>query len=151
MAVPSLEVGFSESSVSARRLEYFNAITLVDQQIGRLLDTLESSGVADNTAVLFLGDHGWQLAEHSMWCKMSVFDLGTRIPLLMSAPWLKSSHGSKIQAFAEAVDIFPTLADLAGIPVPESEGLQGKSLVPVLSAPATGTVHAVALSQFPRC
>ena len=63
--MPSLEVGFSESSVSARRLEYFNAITLVDQQIGRLLDTLESSGVADNTAVLFLGDHGWQLAEHS--------------------------------------------------------------------------------------
>ena len=43
------------------------------------------------------------------------------------------------------------MADLAGIPVPESEGLQGKSLVPVLSAPATGTVHAVALSQFPRC
>ena len=58
MAVPSLEVGFTQSHVSAKRLEYFNAITLVDQQIGRLLDALESSGVADSTAILFLGDHG---------------------------------------------------------------------------------------------
>lgn len=82
---------------------------------------------------------------------MSVFDLGTRIPLLISTPWIKSSHGSKTNAFAEAVDIFPTLAELAGIPVPPSEGLQGRSLVPVLFAPTSAKVHAVALSQFPRC
>ena len=89
-----------------------------------------------------------------MWCKMSVFDVATRIPLLISAPWLPvASHGQKTQAFAEAVDIFQTLADLAGIPVPESEGAQGKSLVPVLRAPADAlaAVHHVALSQFPRC
>ena len=83
---------------------------------------------------------------------MSVFDLGTRIPLLISANWLNATHGKTSQSFAEAVDLMPTLADLAGIPVPESEGLQGKSLVPVLTDPTvSATVHEVALSQFPRC
>ena len=88
-----------------------------------------------------------------MWCKMSVFDVATRIPLLISAPWMTESHGQKTQAFAEAVDIFQTLGELAGIPVPESEGAQGKSLVPVMRAPAdpATAVHRAALSQFPRC
>ena len=146
-------MAFPPAKVSALRLEYFATITYVDQQIGRLLDALEDTGVADRTAVLFLGDHGWQLGEHNMWCKMSVFDVATRIPLLISAPWLAGSRGRKTQAFAEAVDIFQTLADLAGIPVPGSEGAQGKSLVPVMRAPAdaSAAVHRAALSQFPRC
>ncbi len=59
MAVPSLEVGFTAADVSAKRLKYFNAITFVDQQIGRLLDTLDSEGLTNDTAILFLGDHGW--------------------------------------------------------------------------------------------
>eukprot|EP01050_Picozoa_sp_SAG11_P020899 SAG11_NODE_3610_length_2341_cov_7.356824_3_plen_73_part_00 len=72
-----------------------------------------------------------------MWCKMSVFDVSTRIPLLISAPWLAETHGSTTDAFADAVDIWQTLAELAGIPVPESEGAQGKSLVPVIKAPVS--------------
>jgi arylsulfatase A-like enzyme len=120
------------ADVSAKRLEYFNAITYVDQQIGRLLDALQSTGVAPSTAVLFLGDHGWQTGEHNMWCKMSVFDVGTRIPLLISVPWLNQTHGQRTDSFAEAVDIMPTLAELAGIPAPASLGLQGKSLVPLV-------------------
>ena len=153
MPVESIGVPFAPSRVSALRLEYFAAISYVDEQIGRLLDALEANGVAENTAVLFLGDHGWQLGEHNMWCKMSVFDVATRIPLLISAPWLKQTHGEKTQAFAEAVDIFQTLSELAGIPVPASEMAQGKSLVPVLRAPSdpAAAVHQVALSQFPRC
>ena len=151
MPVPSLEVGFAPQKASALRLEYFATITYVDQQIGRLLDALEDSGAAKDTAVLFLGDHGWQLGEHNMWCKMSVFDVATRIPLLISAPWLPSTHGATAHGFAEAVDIFQTLAELAGIPVPPSEKAQGKSLVPLIKDPAHGRVHTAALSQFPRC
>jgi iduronate 2-sulfatase len=101
--------------------------------------------------VLFLGDHGWTLGEHNMWCKMSNFDLATRIPLLISAPWLSATRGTTTDAFADAVDIWQTLAELAGIPVPESEAAQGKSLVPVIRAPGSGRVHAASLSQFPRC
>ena len=86
-----------------------------------------------------------------MWCKMSVFDVATRIPLLISAPWLPSTHGTTAHGFAEAVDIFQTLAELAGIPVPPSEHAQGKSLVPLIKDPAHGRVHTAALSQFPRC
>ena len=92
-------------------------------------------------------------AFRSLTTAAAISDVATRIPLLISAPWLTKTHGQKTQAFAEAVDIFQTLADLAGIPVPESEGAQGKSLVPVMRAPAdpSAAVHGVALSQFPRC
>ena len=184
MAVDSFAQPFSAAATSAKRLEYFNAITYVDQQIGRLLDALDESNVTATTAILFLGacdyflthnapfsyimihkhkrtifitrigDHGWQTGQKNMWCKMSVFDLATRIPFMISAPWMGGTRGKRTEAFAEAVDIMPTLADLAGIPVPASEGLQGKSLVPVMKDPegaAVEAIHTAALSQFPRC
>ena len=96
---------------------------------------------------------GWQLGEHNMWCKMSVFDVATRIPLIVSAPFLPQTHGMTTNQFAEAVDIFQTLAELAGIPVDVAVagGPQGQSLVPLIEAPATASVHTAALSQFPRC
>ena len=68
MPAPSLQVPLAAERVSSLRLEYFAAITYVDQQVGRILDALERAHVADSTAVLFLGDHGWQLGEHNMWC-----------------------------------------------------------------------------------
>lgn len=94
------------------------------------------------------------ILTHSL--AMRMYHLGqvaTRIPLLISAPWLSETHGRKTDLFAEAVDIFQTLGELAGIAVPESEGAQGKSLVPVMKAPAnpSAAVHTAALSQFPRC
>ena len=108
-----------------------------------------------------------------MWCKMSNFELSVRVPLIFRAPWLESSVGAKTRALAEAVDLFPTLAELAGIDITtgedggegegegEGEGggsadgpyarLGGASLVPVFKDPAHATAHDVALSQFPRC
>ena len=86
-----------------------------------------------------------------MWSKMSVFDLATRIPLLVSVPWVTQTHGQRSNALVEAVDLFPTLADIAGIPVPSSEGLQGTSLLPLVMDPGGEAVHVAALSQIPRC
>lgn len=144
----------TDAKVSAFRLQYFACISFVDREIGRLLDALDATGIADDTsrtAVLFLGDHSWQLGEHNMWSKMSVFDLATRIPLLISVPWMPQSHGRRSDALVEAVDVFPTLAESAGIPVPAGEGLQGSSLLPLLANPAAPGPHVAALSQIPCC
>ena len=86
-----------------------------------------------------------------MWSKMSVFDLATRIPLLISVPWMPRSHGQRTNNLVEAVDLFQTMADIAGIPVPASEGLQGTSLLPLLMEPDGKGVKVAALSQIPRC
>ena len=88
-----------------------------------------------------------------MWCKMSTLELGTRIPMIFRAPWIKTAVGVKTGALAEAVDLYPTLSELAGLTLPTGEGaayLGGTSLVPVFKDPTAEVKHAT-LSQFPRC
>ena len=87
-----------------------------------------------------------------MWCKMSVLEMGTRIPMIIKAPWL-ASRGVVTSSLAEAVDLYPTLVELAGLQLPRGVGgahLGGKSLVPVLRDPKV-IVKDVAIAQFPRC
>jgi hypothetical protein len=113
-------------------------------------------GLTDSTAVVFTGDHGWNLGEHDIWCKMTTFETGTRVPLLFRAPWMKAAVGVKSKALAELVDMYPTLSELAlgkgmlptGV---GGENLGGTSLVPVFVDPTLAGVKAVALSQIPRC
>ena len=103
----------------------------------------------------FLTDHGWNLGEHDIWCKMTNYEAGTRIPLLFRAPWLEGSAGRIAWSLAEAVDIAPTLWDLAGVGIPSPDTPGGAHLggVSLKSAMATGAenVNRMALSQFPRC
>ena len=80
-----------------------------------------------------------ELGEFDLWCKMSTLELGTRIPLIIRTPWIPSSVGAVTPALAEAVDLFPTLVELAGLPPPTGAAaahLGGVSLVPVLHVPA---------------
>jgi len=106
-------------------LAYYAAISFVDAQIGRLLDALDSLGLAKNTIVVFWSDHGYHLGEHGLWFKQSCFEESAKCPLIISAPRI-SKTGKICTQIVELVDIYPTLADLTGLEPPED--LQGISL-----------------------
>ncbi|WP_461533160.1 sulfatase [Sinomicrobium sp.] len=124
---------------------YYAAVSLMDAQVGKLLNTLDELGIRENTIVVLWGDHGWKLGEYGRWCKHSNVELDTRVPLIISDPDLLK--GKKTESLAELVDVYPTLCDLAGIEKPKH--LQGKSLAAVLKNPKK-TVKEVAMSQYPR-
>ena len=118
------------------RREYMQAyhacITFVDTQIGLVLDALKENGRWENTIVVFTSDHGFHLGEHFLWGKVSLFDIGAKVPFMIRAPGLSKS-GSSSEAMVELIDLFPTLADLSGLKVPDH--LQGQSLRSLLSNP----------------
>lgn len=119
---------------------YYATVTFMDEQVGRIIDELEQLGLRESTAIVLLSDHGYHLGEHSFWLKHNLHEEVTRIPLIVSVPGIKPGETDSI---TELVDIYPTLAELAGLAVPEK--VQGKSFVPVLKNPAT-TVKTGALS-----
>ena len=132
----------------ARQLKhgYYAAISYMDAQVGRLLDELDALGVADNTVIVLWGDHGWKLGEHAAWCKHSNVENDTRAPLIIAVPGLKNA-GETTDALVEFVDIYPTLAELCSLSLPDH--VEGSSLVSVLHDPST-TVKSAAFSQYPR-
>ncbi|MCX6848825.1 MAG: sulfatase [Verrucomicrobia bacterium] len=106
---------------------YLAATSFVDSQIGRVLARLEELKLTDNTVVVVTGDHGYQLGEHGLWAKQTLFEGANHVPLLIAAPGVKP--GSRA-GLVEQIDIYPTLCDLAGLPKPKH--LQGRSLKPML-------------------
>lgn len=110
---------------------YYACVSCTDAQIGRILAELERLGLSDNTVVVLWGDHGWQLGEHGLWCKHCNFETSLHSPLIVKAPWIKG--GGKTNALTEFVDIFPSLCDLCGLPVPGH--LEGTSFVPLMKNP----------------
>ncbi len=151
---PYVEVA---NSTARRWRQYYRAaIAWMDSQMGRVLDELDTLGLHATTLVVMHADHGWSLGEHGEWQKFSNFEHGTRVPLIVRAPWLPQSAGQRTSVLAELVDIFPTIVALAGAPsVPASEGLDGVSLLPVLEHPTDSELADAlkpwALSQYMRC
>jgi len=125
---------------------YHAAVSYMDAQLGRVLDALDQSGFAENTIIVLWGDHGWHLGDHGMWCKHTNYEQAARIPLIVCAPGV-AKKGVKTGALAETVAIYPTLCDLAGLPVPA--GLDGASLAAALKNPAATTKEAV-FHTYPR-
>ena len=111
---------------------YYACITFMDDQLGRVLDTLERLGLRNNTVIVLWGDHGWHLGEKGMWGKGTLFDLSARAPLIVVDP-RKKTAGEACPRTVEFVDIYPTLVDLCGLPMPP--GLEGKSLASLLDNP----------------
>ncbi len=95
---------------------YYAATSYTDAQIGHVLDKLDELQLTDKTIVVLWGDHGWHLGDHGMWCKHTNYEQAARIPLIVAAPDADAGRGS--DALVETVDLFPTLADLAGIASP---------------------------------
>jgi arylsulfatase A-like enzyme len=132
----------------ARKLihDYYACTSFTDHNIGRLLQKLTALGRDRDTLVIVWGDHGWQLGEHGLWCKHTNFEYATRAPLLLRVPGAASA-GATCQALTEFVDIYPTLCDLAGLPLPPH--LEGSSFAPLVQNPARPWKRA-AFSQYPR-
>ncbi len=125
---------------------YRAATSYTDAQIGRVLAELDRLKLRDNTIVILWGDHGYHLGRNGEWVKHTNFEAATHVPLIISYPG-QTARGAKTSALVEFVDIYPTLCELAGLPL--TPGLEGKSLVPLLKNPQAA-VKAVALSQYPR-
>ncbi|MBM4152118.1 MAG: sulfatase [Kiritimatiellaceae bacterium] len=122
--------GDNNRAVRARNLQgYLACISFADAQFGRVLQTLEESGLADNTIVVMYSDHGYHLGEHFLFGKVTLFAESTRVPFLMRVPG-KTVPGSRTQNFTELIDVYPTLTELCGLKTPPH--VEGKSLVPVL-------------------
>ena len=138
----------------------------MDHHIGTLRKSLASVGHAEDTAILYHADHGWQLGEHAMWRKMSCFELATRIPFILHVPCksstfilqlccglpgmtvfdrllvmtgMKETAGTRSKQLIEMVDVLPTLVELGGLTLPTNETYDGVSLVPIVSGKATST------------
>lgn len=111
---------------------YFACISYVDALIGRVLDELKRLGLLENTIIMLWGDHGFSLGENSMWGKLTNFEKSTHAPLLVVDPRGRG-EGGRSRALVEFVDMYPSLCELAGLPVPEH--LEGTSFVPLLRDP----------------
>ncbi|TWU51000.1 Choline-sulfatase [Rubripirellula tenax] len=122
---------------------YYASITFADAQVGRVLDALQESGLADSTIVVFTSDHGYHMGEHGYYQKQTLFENATRVPLVIAGPGIAS--GKTSASMAEMVDFYPTLAELAGLKAPST--VSGISLVETLADPTIAT-RTSALSQL---
>ncbi len=147
----------SDSDARLLRRGYYASVSYTDAQIGRVLAELENQGLATNTIIVLWSDHGWKLGEHNMWEKHSNFEDDTHVPFMLRVPGVTDS-GMRTDALVELIDIFPSLAELAGLTVPplcpeDNKDLltcvEGNSVAPLLKAPKQEWKKA-AFSQYAR-
>lgn len=128
-----VETGEDKHAVQA----YLATISFVDSLVGKLLDSLEKSGVADNTYVVLWSDHGFHLGEKEKWAKRSLWERTTHVPLIFAGPGI--TKAASCAEPAGLIDVYPTLNDLCGLP--PKDDLEGHSLRPLLEDPQAGWPH----------
>lgn len=129
--IPDLYEEIDDSTTIVLRRGYYACVSYVDAQVGYLMDQLEKLGLRKNTVVVLWGDHGYKLGDYGSWCKWSNMNIDTNIPFIFSVPNGKRGEVSNIPV--EALDIYPTLAELCGIEKPSH--LDGESLIPLFNNP----------------
>jgi len=130
--VPWPWLGVTEAQAAESIRAYYAAISFADAQAGRILSALERLGLAENTTVVLWGDNGYHLGEHGLWKKQSLFEGSARVPLIIAGAGVAVRGGTCTRP-VESLDVYPTLADLCGLPAPAN--LQGTSLRPLLDNP----------------
>ena len=124
--------GVTKPQADASKRAYLASVTFLDANVGRLLDALDAAGQTDNTIVVFWSDHGYHLGEKGLWMKQSLYEQSAKAPLAIAVPGV-TDGGATCERVVEFVDLYPTLADLAGLDAPDR--LDGVSLVPLLKDP----------------
>ncbi|MEZ4992904.1 MAG: sulfatase [Saprospiraceae bacterium] len=122
---------------------YYASVTYMDVQVGKVLDALEEAGLEDRTIIVFTSDHGYHLGEHDFWAKVSLLDESSGVPLIISVPGKKPAVCNSL---VELLDLYPTLASLSGLEIPEH--VQGKDISKLLDDP-TEQVREAAFSVAP--
>lgn len=119
------------SKAYARKIThaYYAAVSYIDAQIGKLLYELKAKGLEENTIVILWGDHGWQLGDHRVWGKHTLFEKALQSPLIIKDPRLDTRQ-RRVTKIVSTVDIYPTLMDLCGIKMPYKS--DGRSMVKLL-------------------
>ncbi|MBM3852599.1 MAG: hypothetical protein FJ399_05530, partial [Verrucomicrobia bacterium] len=125
---------------------YYACVSFVDANVGRILAALDRHGLAGNTIVFILGDHGFHLGDHGFWSKYSMLEETRRAPLWVRVPGAPG-NGQVCREFVEFVDFVPTVAELAGVSAPAN--LEGVSFAPLLANPARPWKKAVFMVETP--
>lgn len=139
-------IKISEADTAEWRQGYFANTTYMDAQVGEVLAALAKSSAADNTLIVFVGDHGYHLGEHEQWGKTSCYELDARVPLVVVSPGSKAA-GTSVASVVELVDLFPTIAGLCGLK--SEQKLDGVNLSPLLGDPHA-KLKSAAFTQHPR-
>ncbi|MEN8117154.1 MAG: sulfatase [Bacteroidota bacterium] len=121
---------------------YYACVSYTDAQIGKILTALEDLKLAENTIVILWGDHGWNLGDHMLWCKHCNFESSLHVPMIIKVPGKTS--GQKTEVITEYIDIYPSLCDLARLPVPDH--IDGESFVPLIEG--NSRVKDYAISKY---
>jgi iduronate 2-sulfatase len=127
---------------------YYAGVSFIDTQIGKLMAELDRTGLSKNTVVVLWGDHGYHLGDHAIWTKHTNYEQATHLPLLFVGPGI--SAGKATRQLAETVDIYPTLAALAGLRRPAGpQPIDGTDLTPALHD-SSARVRDYAYHAYPR-
>jgi arylsulfatase A-like enzyme len=124
---------------------YLACVSFVDHQVGKVLDALDNSPAKDNTLIILYSDHGFHLGEKERWAKRSLWEDGTRVPLIVAGPGV--TQGKVCNKSVELLDVYPTLLELAGLN--EDEKLEGNSMATLLKTPDTQWPHMARTSFGP--
>ncbi|MEL7531859.1 MAG: sulfatase [Bacteroidota bacterium] len=143
---PTSDFVMNEDTARILKHGYYASVSYVDALLGELIEHLKALNIYENTIIIVWGDHGWKLGEHNSWGKMTNYNIDLQVPMIVRYP-AQESRGVETEAITELVDIFPSLCELAGIPIPDY--MQGSSFVPLLSDPERPWKQA-AFSQFHR-
>ena len=127
------------------RTAYYGLVTFTDGLVGQLVDALEEGGLRGNTLVSYFGDHGEMVGEHGLWWKNAFYEGASRVPWIVSFP-ARLPAGERVGELVNLVDLFPSLCDWTGAPVPP--GLPGRSLDGVISGERSGNDRAVFCENY---